>query len=124
MSNLLRETKEVIDELEYLFSDIVFIGSQDGKYGMSWPKFRKLADKDYGGPCSTSPKVAMDLVIVFKNGVWLSRTEYDGGEYWQVNKPPKVSRKYKTPVRIIGNYWPDFERLHDPAYEGHNYIAE
>ncbi|MDP8184362.1 hypothetical protein [Phocoenobacter skyensis] len=29
--------------------------------------------------------------IVFDDGTWLSRREYDGAEWWEYNKPPSVA---------------------------------
>ncbi len=79
--NLLQETIQKLEEHERSSEDVLWVGSGDGKYAISWAEFAELADqtytRDYNGQL-----VAKDLVVVGDKW-WLKRKEYDGGEWWQ-----------------------------------------
>jgi hypothetical protein len=74
--------------------DVMWVGSRDGKYAISWEQFESIAnveyDAGYGGQ-----EVVMDLVVV-GHGWWLSRGEYDGSEWWNYNSPPALDPDYRT----------------------------
>lgn len=84
--NLLKETKECIKKSGHTPDDIVFIGSKDGKYSMTWNEFNEVAnveyDDGYGGQ-----EVASDLIVMFSDGIYMTRGEYDGSEWWDYIKP-------------------------------------
>ena len=42
----------------------------------------------YGEIKETIPATVEDGYIVFEDGTWLSREEYDGSEWWRYNKAP------------------------------------
>ncbi len=45
----------------------------------------------------------VDGTIVFKDGTWLSRGEYDGSEWWEYNFKPSIQSvisKYQDPDKI------------------------
>lgn len=69
-------------ELDYGETDVLFIGTIDGKYRMTWDKFRDKAnfvyDNGYG-----SQIIAHDLIVYFCDGTFLERAEYDGSEWWE-----------------------------------------
>ena len=90
MINLPEETLDEINDFGHNVEDIVFIGSRDGMYSCSWNEFRLMADRAYDDGYG-SAEVARDLVVVFKDGSWLERYEYDGSEGW--------SRKYKPEAK-------------------------
>ena len=81
MVNFLRETIESIGETNHSEQDVMFVGSADGEYRVSWDKFKEISnfeyDNGYGGQ-----EVAYDLIVYFKDGSWLERYEYDGSERW------------------------------------------
>lgn len=101
MTNLLQETKEVFDDYHLDPSDIIFIGSSDGEYGCTFDEFKMLADREY---CSGygSHEVALDLIILLKDGTRLMRYEYDGSEWWDVIKPIPRLEKVK-PIKSLFN---------------------
>lgn len=87
MINLLEETKEDMEQLGYNESDVIFIGSRNSGHQCSWGgEFCVLAnfvyDEGFGGV-----EIASDLIIVFKDGSWLERGEYDGSEWWESRRP-------------------------------------
>lgn len=113
MANLLEETLKTIESHAYLPEDIVFIGSGDGEYGCTWEEFTQLAnfdyDEGYGGQ-----EIATDLIIVFSNGTYLQRGEYDGFEWWELVEPIKVPKTYK-PIKGLSGRWSTLEEIHNRA---------
>ena len=93
--NLLKETRNAIWEAGKRIRDIAWIGSLDGEYAISWEKFRKIADREYYNGFGAQ-KIASDLVVVFKDGSWLERLEYDGAEHWVYKRTPVRKEKPKT----------------------------
>ena len=95
--NLLIETIEAIKEADKKITDIKFIAINSENY-FDWQDYVKIAtDTDYysgyGGV-----NIIESLIIVFKNGDWLRREEYDGAEWFSLIVPPKLKgRTYKTP---------------------------
>lgn len=103
MSEILDETIQAIKESNHKITDISFIGSADG-YACTWEQFRKLAEQDdnnyYSGLGGQT--LATDLVIVFADGEYLERGEYDGSEWWEHRKPFVIPTELK-PIRHIAN---------------------
>ena len=93
--NFVDETKEAIKESEHLIEDIMFIGSKDGKYRITWNDFIKIGDFDYDNGYGWS-EIPDNLIVYFKDGTYLFRNEYDGSEWWEciVNKPIKENEYY------------------------------
>lgn len=85
--NLYTETVQAMKGIDKDPSDIGRIGSYDCEYECTWAEFKELAgfhyDSGYGGT-----KVATDLIILFKDGTWMERREYDGSEWWRYVTPP------------------------------------
>lgn len=99
--NLVKETIEDVEKNGYSESDIEWVGSKDGKYGMSWDSFKKAFGKieydcGYGGQ-----EVAKDLVVV-GNDWWLERQEYDGAEEWSFKKMPVACKNQSSFDKILG----------------------
>ena len=107
MVNFLRETIESIGETNHSEQDVMFVGSADGEYRVSWDKFKEISnfeyDNGYGGQ-----EVAYDLIVYFKDGSWLERYEYDGSERWCFVglKNFREDDDYKGFDNVIGDgYW-------------------
>jgi hypothetical protein len=104
--NLLQETLRLVSP-----NDVLWVGSSDGEYGMSWEDFAKVAsveyDEGYGGQ-----EVANDLVVVLKGGSWLERREYDGSEGWQLCTKPKARPNAKPFTKLLGSS--DLKYLNEP----------
>jgi hypothetical protein len=94
--NFLEETREKLKDARIPLKDVLWVGLKDGSRTASWEEFEKLADftydSGYGGAV-----VNQKLVVVF-NGGWLERHEYDGMEWWVVQRPP-VKRPTAKPLR-------------------------
>jgi hypothetical protein len=95
MTNLLGDILGSLDEAKKTEEDILWVGSRDGVYGLSWSEFRPIADvtefdSGYGGA-----EIAEDLVVVFGDGSWLERHEYDGAEWWEYKSEPVRSADTK-----------------------------
>ena len=90
MSNLMRETEEKLADNGYGWNDIASI--QAGDIGMSVEHFKKLSDNYYDNGYGVQI-VASDLVIIMKNGTWFRRREYDGSEWWEYLKSPKIAER-------------------------------
>lgn len=91
--NFLFETMEFLMKHKKHENDIKWIGSKDGKYSMTWKEFVKLSnfeyDHGYGGS-----EIPLDLVIVGEDW-WMSRGEYDGAEWWELNTKPILKSRHK-----------------------------
>lgn len=85
--NLLNETITVLHNNNYGMDDIEAIQGSDIR--ISVDRFKELADVDYDNGYGAQ-EVATDLVILMKDGSWFSRGEYDGSEWWQLNRRPAV----------------------------------
>lgn len=98
--NLLKETVESITESGHTPEDVVFIGSEASGHECTWEQFQRLADVDYDAGFGAQ-KVASDLVIVFRDGQSMNRSEYDGSECWNVMAPFKRPKKSLPITRLI-----------------------
>lgn len=110
MINFLEETKLSMGPKKS--QDIDWIGSMDGEYAMTWEEFEKLANFEYDGGFG-SQKIASDLVIVFKDGSYLERAEYDGSEWWEFKTQPEKKENAK-PITNLGGptiMWDTLEEL-------------
>jgi hypothetical protein len=101
--NLLEETLEMLKELKKTGKDVIWVGSSDGQYAISWEEFVKIASVEYDNGFGAQ-EIASDLIIVFNDGTWLSRGEYDGSEWWEFHKLPQKqpSTKTFTVVKVRG----------------------
>ena len=86
--NLLKETKESLRQAGYTLDDIEAV--QGDTLRISVERFTALADVDYGKAPSESPEVAVDLVIIMKDGSFFTRACNDGVEWWRHVKTPVV----------------------------------
>lgn len=101
--NLFKETDEVLEEQGYDWSDIKWVGSSYIKFP-TVNEFIKVAkateyDDGYG-----AQEIPFDLVIMFKDGTWLEREEYDGSEWWvYMHKPIEPSTVMGKIDRLTDN---------------------
>ena len=87
MTNLLKETEQFMIKKRLSWNDVDFIGGHS--FSISIENFRDIAgtanyESGYG-----MAEVAEDLVIVFKDGSWMERFEYDGSEGWTLKHVPR-----------------------------------
>ena len=87
--NLLQETLKAIQESGHSVKDVAWVGAQDGSEYCTWEEFEKMADKLYFNGHGLE-EVRTDLVVVFKDGSWLERWEYDGAEGWEFKRTPRL----------------------------------
>ncbi len=84
--NFKTETYEAIKRSGHTREDVMFVGSSDGKYRMTMDEFDKVSnfsyDKGFG-----AQQIASDLIVYFKDGRYMSRSEYDGSEWWNYEMP-------------------------------------
>ena len=98
---LIEETKEYTKKLNKRIS---WIGSADGKLAISKEDFFALKpveyDSGFGGQ-----EIAKDLIVVFTDGSWLERYEYDGSECWEYNESPIKKKDAEKFSKVKGNGW-------------------
>lgn len=87
LTNLLEETLNVMKSCHKDWGDIDFIALKDNMT-ISVADFKKHANAEYDSGFGGA-EVSENLVIVFKDGSWLERAEYDGSEWWEYKKTPE-----------------------------------
>jgi hypothetical protein len=84
MTNLLKETEEILKRHGKTFEDIAFCSCRQKVFSIT--EFVKVAnfeyDNGYGGN-----EIDRSLMLVGKD-FWLERGEYDGSEWWEYKKQP------------------------------------
>jgi hypothetical protein len=101
MTNLLRETLQDMARWGLDIGDVVYIG--DGEphgFACTWAEFKTLADIDYDSGFG-SQEVAPDLVIGFRDGSLMCRSEYDGSEAWTVFHPFRTPPGPWLPIKRL-----------------------
>lgn len=90
MTNLLMETEGKMSYYGLHWEDVDFIACED--FSISIDNFREIAAiTDYNSGYGTA-EVAVDLIIMFKDGSWFERHDYDGSEWWVRRQPPRKPR--------------------------------
>lgn len=110
MKNLLAETLEDITAFKKTVEDVSWVGSQ-GFGWFTWDDFAAVADFNYDDGYGWQ-EVAKDLVIVFTDGQYMTRGEYDGSEWWEYHPPMDKPERYQKPTRVIGHGWSSLTELH------------
>ena len=92
MTNLLKETIEIIERNERYESDVLWVGRgfddfSKQKYKSTWEDFKSKADFNYDSGFGGN-EIPTDLIVV-GNDFWLERHEYDGSEWWEFKTMPK-----------------------------------
>lgn len=99
MTNLFEETVSRLATYNKTWDDVSWIGGNT--FYIDVEQFIVAAketnyDAGYG-----SEEVAVDLVICFNDGSWLSRESYDGSEFWRYNAyPQKPQVHYQGKVKL------------------------
>ncbi|MDR4491401.1 MAG: hypothetical protein R2685_10955 [Candidatus Nitrosocosmicus sp.] len=107
MENLLKATIDIMTKNKKTQSNIVHIGSPDGKYVMDWSQFQKLADKNYNNQ-TMKFKVTYDLIILFDDNSWLEREHDVGLEFWRYHSIPKAGNSKSRKIKDI---WRDDQTI-------------
>jgi len=107
--NLLAET---IDNLKMYYHDesqVLWVGSYDGRLCVSWEEFKEIAASVSKTSFGTD-QIAEDIVIVGENW-WLER-HHDGSFSWWVHRQvPKKTRKHKSFRLILHEQGGDLESI-------------
>lgn len=115
MRNFLEETKECIVIFGRKEEDVMFVGSSDGKYRISFEEFKKIADFEYDSGYGAA-EIATDLIVYFKDHSCMFRWEYDGSEGWEFHKIETFSEEDECkPIKKLGGHdvmWKTIEELH------------
>lgn len=114
MTNFLKETKLNIESEGNHVDNIVYIDNQSGTYSCDWNRFESLADFEYDSGFG-SQKIATDLIIVFANGDYMDRYEYDGSECWSYHTTPKIFPILNNITSFGGDFhmWDTLKEIHD-----------
>ena len=99
ISNLLKETIEVLRENGKSEEDVLWCGSEEFGW-FTWEDFKELADFEYCNDYGLQ-EIASDLLVVGKD-FWLERHQYDGAEWWEFKTLPKKPKNYRKPRSLIG----------------------
>lgn len=96
MINLLQETESAVLASQHQLTDIVFIGSKIRDFSTDWETFKLYSNFDYDNGFGLQ-RIINDLVVVFSDGSWLERNEYDGAENWIFKSLPKITSSSNLP---------------------------
>lgn len=102
MTNLLEETERAIEQHFMTLDDIIHIGN--AREAGTWAEFAKIADREYDGGYGRR-EVWFDLVIIFKDGSWLERAEYDGREGWQFKRAPNIPQNPEPLKSVFAEFF-------------------
>ena len=89
MTNLLKETKEILEQHSKTFDDIIFIGDRATHTKMTVKEFLEHANVEYKNGYGIEV-INTDLILVGKD-FWLERDTYDGSEWWEYKSMPNVN---------------------------------
>ena len=112
MINLLDETIETIKESGLHPDNITYIGSKYSGHSCTWKEFLTLANVEYDDGYGTA-EVAEDLVVIFKDGSKLHRTEYNGSEEWQFVTSLVLDVPPKPITKLTGGGWLTLAQLNN-----------
>ena len=110
--NLLQETLEAMASMGKNPNHVAWVGSPVFGW-FTWVDFSNVADVDYD-PGYGAQAVAKDLIVMFTDGQYMDRGEYDGSEWWNVHPPITQPPNYCKPQRVIGGMWRALSEQNDP----------
>lgn len=98
IKNLLEETRQLLEDNGLSLDDIEAVFGEDFQIPVAeFVELAKATDYDAG---YGAPKVATDLIILLKDGSWLTREEYDGSEWWQMHRRPSPPEEARHVARL------------------------
>jgi hypothetical protein len=101
--NLLDETLEDMRVAQQSPETVAWVG--DGKeLAISWDAFIAIASDTVYNESYGSAEIAGDLVVLFIDGTWLERAEYDGSEWWDHKKTPTLTYAASFKNVLATNY--------------------
>lgn len=109
MKNLLEETTQELSSQQKAPDDVIWVGSRNGEYAMSWEEFAGIANVEYDDGFG-SQKISSDLVVVGDNW-WLERYEYDGSESWNFKTTPLKENNKPFSTVCNGDPWASIEEM-------------
>ena len=93
--NLLEETEYQFSVIGYNWADVDFIGGKE--FSIPVTNFiSAAADAYYDSKDFYSREVVRDLVIVFKDGSWLERSNENFNSWWIYKKTPQRPERERT----------------------------
>lgn len=121
MRNLLQEVERELKSEGLTLHDIIWIGTDDGKYRMTWWQFKESANMWYaahedgyrpwvGGLLGIVYSPIVRGLVIVGDGWWLSRThdaEYNQ-EFWTFNRMPVLQAHYEK----LESLWMNEAREH------------
>lgn len=106
------EWANLVDEIETAVEDtsmIVWVGSADGHYGMTWRDFKNDANgieyRLHGGYCA----LAGDLIVKLSDGTWYEQDKIDGHFYH--HKRPTLDPDFKPFTVLVGQGYSSLAEL-------------
>ena len=100
--NLKIETLEAIKNSGYTQKEVLWVGSEDGELQLPLQKFLAIADVDYDSG-SGAQEIAADLIVMFSDGRYIVRNEYEGSEGWSVINRKNNTKKGKPFTTVCVN---------------------
>ena len=115
--NLLEETLRVMEKDHKTHNNVAYVEYYSGVWG-TWDDFAAQAGSTFYDATYGTQEILPSLRIVFKDGSWLERQEYDGAEWWEKRTPPHQEKLIdEDPVVIKADYWIWDEDIGKWAYE-------
>lgn len=96
-TNLLKETRECLEELGLTFDDILYIGN--GSIHISKDHFFELADVYYNDSYG-SAEIVTDIKLIGTNFMFVRR-EYDGSEWWEYQCIPNTIKSKQVKLKSL-----------------------
>lgn len=120
MKNFKEETLKKIKDVGYELKDVIFIGSDDGKYRMSVEKFLEFSDFEYNNDFGAT-NIATDLIVYFNDNSYMIRETNDNFEWWEYVKLIKYTAEDNFENFNIlggkGHYWETVEEMNNKVEE-------
>ena len=108
MTNLWEETIKVLNEHGLSFDDVLYIQGQD--FRIQKENFKTVAESTNYYSGYGAQEVAIDLVLVGEDW-WLERGEYDGSEWWRLNRKPERLEQLVEVDILSGGMWKTLKEL-------------
>ena len=100
MTNFKTETLAAIGEAGKTPDDVVYVGTKDSRLAVSLQQFEAFSDFEYDSGYGGA-EIPMDLVVLFSDGSYLDRREYDGSEWWEHQTQPVFNPEESQPFKLV-----------------------